>query len=53
MLVEVYMWSNTVQEFLVLRSGGPVTEVVLLVRWSYYRGGPITEVVLLLRWFYY
>ena len=30
--------------------GGPITEVVLLLRWSYDQGGPITEVVLLLRW---
>ena len=31
----------------------PITEVVLLPRWSYLRGGPITEVVLLPRWSYY
>ena len=35
-------------EILAHHLGGPITEVVLLLRWSYYRGGPITEVVLLL-----
>ena len=41
------------QEFLGLGNGGPITEVVLLLRWPYYLCGLIAEVVLLLRWSHY